>query len=181
LARHGAYLIDADVVAREVVEPESPGLRAIVDHFGPTILTAGGQLDRAALADVVFHNAGKLEVLNSIVHPLVRRQIDQRLDELRPTADFVLLSVPLMIESGHYRYDWLIAVDVPEEVAVARLVSQRGWTAEQAWSRVRSQTSRDERRRVANDVLDNSGSLEQLNDRVEQLWSMITARVRERR
>lgn len=175
---YGASLIDADLVAREVVAPKTPGLAAVIERFGAQYLTRSGELDRPALAKTVFSDKDALNDLNVIVHPLVREVIIGRLDQLRHEIPdgVVILMVPLLLESAAYPTDCVIVVDCDPEVAVARLVQTRGWTAVEAKARMSAQLSREQRLAAADYVIDNSGPKEAIDDEVARAWAWLTAR-----
>lgn len=171
LAELGALLVDADALAREVVAPGTPGLARVVDAFGADMLASDGSLDRARLGALVFGNAAQLAVLNGIVHPLVRETaagIIASADE----GSIVVQDIPLLVETGQASaFHLVLVVDAPDDVRIARMVEQRGMSAEEALSRMASQASREERLAAADVVLDNSGSLEDLEEQVDRLWT----------
>ena len=174
LAEHGAVLIDADLAAREVVVPGSPGLAQIAKVFGESVLRPDGSLNRERLGEIVFGDPGLRARLNAIVHPLVREWM-QEAERAAVQADaeaIVVHDVPLLAESrGKAGFDAVIVVDVPPEVQLERLVSQRGMPAEQARARMAAQASREQRLAVADIVIDNSGSLGDLDRRVAEVWA----------
>jgi dephospho-CoA kinase len=170
MAGRGAVIVDADQIAREVVEPGTPGLAAVVDAFGPRVLAADGSLDRPALAAVVFADPDARRRLDGIVHPLVRRRAGQ-LAAAAPAGAVVVHDVPLLVETGQgASYDLVLVVEADPETRVARLV-QRGMTEEDARARIAAQATDDERRAVADVVLDNSGTPEELAARVDRFWA----------
>jgi dephospho-CoA kinase len=169
LAAHGAVVVDADRIAREVVEPGTPGLATVVEAFGSEILTAEGALDRPALAAVVFADPEARRNLDSIVHPLVRAR-GRELESATPPGLVVVHDVPLLVETGQAAaYDLVLVVLADVETRVARLVG-RGLTAEDARARIAVQATDDQRRAVADVVLDNNGTPEHLAAQVERLW-----------
>ncbi len=174
LAEKGAIIVDADVLAREVVELGTPGLVAIVRRFGPGVLLPDGRLDRAALGEIVFSDAAARADLNAIVHPAVRA----RAAELTAAAsgDAVVVQViPLLVETGQQAsFDDVIVVDVDPAVQRARLMARNGLTRDQADARIAAQSSRAERLAAASVVIDNSGSLADLRPRVEEAWPRIS-------
>jgi dephospho-CoA kinase len=186
LAARGAVLIDADVAAREVVVPGSRGLRQIVAAFGDDVLSPDGSLDRARLGEIVFGDPGLRAKLNAIVHPLVRewmgaaeRTAAQAADRsaARTRGPIVVHDVPLLAEGrGKGGFDLVIVVDVPPELQVERLVSQRGMTPDQARARMNAQASREQRLEVADIVIGNSGSLDDLDHRVAEVWAELERR-----
>ena len=180
LAEHGAVLIDADVAAREVVVPGSPGLARIAEAFGQGVLRPDGSLNRERLGEIVFADPGLRTKLNEIVHPLVREWMaEAEQAAVRAAAGapelagpVVVHDVPLLAESrGRAGFDLVIVVDVPPEVQAERLVRLRGMPAEQARARMAAQASREQRLTVADIVIDNSGSLDDLDRRVAAVWA----------
>jgi dephospho-CoA kinase len=169
LAELGAVLIDSDLLAREVVEPGTPGLAAIEAAFGSGVIGPDGALDRPALAARVFADADLRAVLNGIVHPLVRARAAS-LSRAAPPDAVVVQEVPLLVEVGlAAAFDLVVVVDAPDDDRVSRLVD-RGLSAEDARARMATQASREERLEAADYVLDNSGSVQHLLDQVDQLW-----------
>lgn len=162
LEKRGAVVIDADRITRELQSPGGQVLRAMIAHFGSEILTPDGHLDRAAVAARVFSDADELAALNSIVHPAVGTEIAARLSSLAETDQLVVLDVPLLVESGRDDMAATIVVDVSPDVAVSRLVDQRGMTEDDARARMRHQVSRDDRLARADFVIDNHGSVDDL-------------------
>jgi dephospho-CoA kinase len=178
LRARGATVIDADLLAREVVAPGTPGFRAVVARFGPGVVDPDGGLDRRALAGIVFADPGALADLNAIVHPAVRARIDDRLRELRTTAEagVVVLEIPLLVESGRsYGAAAVIVVDCPEDVALRRLVVERGMDEGDARRRMAAQLSRADRLAAADIVIDNSGSPAELSAEVDRMWTALTS------
>lgn len=168
LAEHGAHVLDADRIAREVVAPGSPGLQAVRQRFGEDVVVDGA-LDRAALGRVVFADPVARADLEAITHPLVRERTAAELARL-PQDAWAVHDVPLLVELGYApRYHLVVVVDAPERVRVDRLARARGMPAEDAWSRVRAQASQEQRRAVADAWLDNSGTTEQLAAQVARL------------
>lgn len=177
LAERGAVVVDADRLAREAVAPGTPALRAVVDRFGPAVVAGDGSLDRQALAGVVFDDAGALADLNAIVHPPVRAAIAERLAELAATDAVVVLEIPLLVESGRsYGESAIIVVDCPEEVAVRRLVEDRGMDEADARRRMAAQVPRRQRLAAADVVIDNAGALDDLRRQVEAVWAGLVDR-----
>ena len=169
LGERGAVVVDADVIAREVVAPGTPGLAAIVEAFGPTVLAADGSLDRPGLAAVVFADPEARRRLDAIVHPLVRARAGE-LEAAAPPDAVVVHDVPLLAETGQgASYDLVVVVEADPGVRVARLV-QRGLRADDARARIAVQATDEQRRAIADVVLDNSGTPEQLTEQVERLW-----------
>ncbi|MEU5085780.1 dephospho-CoA kinase [Streptomyces sp. NPDC021356] len=176
LVECGAVLIDADRIAREVVAPGTPGLAAVVEAFGPEILTADGSLDRPRLGAVVFADPERLAVLNSIVHPLVGAR-SRRLEEAAAEDAVVVHDVPLLTENGLAPlYDLVIVVDASPGTQLDRLVRLRGMTEDDARARMAAQATRDERLAIADLVIDNDVPLERLRERVREVWSELVRR-----
>ena len=171
----GAFVIDADAVAREVVEPGSDGLRALVEEFGPHILSSDGALDRAALADLVFSDPGARERLNAITHPRIAARTAELMAEL-PEDAVMIHDVPLLAELGlQSAYDLVVVVDAPDDVRIQRLVA-RGLSEADARARIAAQASRAQRLAIADVVIDNSGDLTSLRAQVLKAWLMIAGR-----
>lgn len=170
LAELGAVVIDADALAREVVARGTPGLDAVAAEFGPSLLTPEGDLDRPAMGRLVFGDEAARRRLEAIVHPLVIK----RMAELEAAAgedDVVVHDIPLLAEGGRAdTFDAVVVVDAPRDLQVQRMLSERGWTREDAESRIAAQATREERRAVATHVIDNNGSLEDLRARVEAVF-----------
>jgi dephospho-CoA kinase len=170
LAGHGAVIVDADVIAREVVEPGTPGLAAVVEAFGSGVLGPDGALDRPALAAVVFADPEARRRLDAIVHPLVRARAAEVAAAAAPDA-VVVNDVPLLVETGQAgAYDLVLVVQADPDARVARLV-QRGLTAEDARARMAAQATDEQRRAVADVVLDNSGTEAELGAQVDRFWA----------
>ncbi|MDQ0796960.1 dephospho-CoA kinase [Streptomyces sp. B1I3] len=176
LASYGAVLIDADRIAREVVEPGTPGLASVVETFGPGVLTPDGTLDRPALGAIVFADPGRLAALNAIVHPLVGARSAERERAAGPDA-VVVHDVPLLTENGLAPlYDLVVVVDAAPGTQLDRLVRLRGMTDADARARMAAQATREERLAVADLVVDNDGPLEDLEPQVRRVWSELTER-----
>ncbi|MFC7842156.1 dephospho-CoA kinase [Streptomyces sp. NPDC057382] len=176
LVECGAVLIDADRIAREVVAPGTPGLAAVVDAFGEEILTEDGGLDRPKLGSIVFADAAELATLNAIVHPLVGER-SRELEEAAAEDAVVLHDVPLLTENGLATlYDLVIVVDASADTQLDRLVRLRGMTEEDARARMAAQATREERRAIADIVIDNDVPLAQLEQRVREVWSELVRR-----
>ena len=178
LAGYGALVIDADQVAREVVAPGTPGLDEVVAAFGTRVLRPDGSLDRALLGEIVFSDAALRDKLNAIVHPLVGVRM-REIEETAGAQDVVVHEIPLLAENGlASAFDVVVVVDAPPEVQVERVVSSRGMTRSHALARMSAQATRDERLAVATTVVDNSGSLDDLDDRVAALWAELSRRAK---
>ncbi len=171
LADRGAVIVDSDALAREVVEPGSPGLAAVVAAFGTELLKPDGSLDRTALGSRVFTDSGARQRLNEIVHPLVGERVDELMTAAEPAA-IVVNDVPLLAENGLApAYHLVVVVEAPERLRIARLVRDRGLSESDAWSRLSSQAGDAERRAVADVVLANGGSVADLVALVDRLWA----------
>ena len=172
LTERGAVIVDADLLAREVVEPGTPGLAAIVARFGEDILGPGGALDRPKLAEVIFADAAARADLNAIVHPLVRARAEE-IEE--GVADGVVVHViPLLVEAGLVDgFDRVIVVDLPVEDQIRRLMARNGVTREQAEARVRAQATREERLAVADRIVDNAGDPAATVAQVDEIWTWL--------
>lgn len=176
LVTYGAVLIDSDRIAREVVEPGTPGLAAVVEEFGPDVLTAEGALDRPALGALVFADAGRLATLNAIVHPLVGARAAER-ERAAPEDAVVVHDVPLLVENGLAPlYDLVVVVDASAETQLHRLVTLRGMTESDARARMAAQATREQRRAVADRIVDNDGPLEALEPQVRAVWEELVRR-----
>lgn len=170
LAQRGAVVVDADRIAREVVEPGTPGLAQVVEAFGEGVLGADGSLDRPALAAVVFTDPEARARLDGIVHPLVRARTAE-LVAAAPDDAVLVNDVPLLVETGQAgSYDLVLVVEADPELRVTRLVG-RGLSEEDARARIAAQATDEQRRAVADVVLDNSGTPEQLAEQVERFWA----------
>jgi dephospho-CoA kinase len=181
LAAHGAVVIDADVAARAVVAPGTPGLARVADAFGAGVLGPDGALDRDRLGAIVFADPASRTTLNAIVHPLVgewMRTAEQAAVVAARDGLIVVHDVPLLAENPRAGdFDLVIVVDVPPELQLERLVSQRGMTPEQARARMAAQASREQRLAIADLVIDNSGSLADLDRRVADVWADLQRRI----
>ncbi|MGT2426989.1 dephospho-CoA kinase [Amnibacterium kyonggiense] len=171
----GAVVVDADALAREVVEPGEPAFRAVRDAFGDGVLREDGSLDRAALGRIVFSDPGRRHVLNGIVHPAVlhRSQAAFAAAFARDRGAVVVYDVPLIDARGIGEFDRIVVADAPAEVRIERLVRLRGMTGEDARARIAAQLSDEERRALATDLIDTSGSLEQTLERTDALWTRL--------
>ena len=172
----GALVIDADQLAREVVAPGTPGLAALVEEFGPGVLTEAGELDRPAMATRVFGDEPARRRLEAVVHPRVFEEI-QRLEAEAPPGAVVVHDIPLLAESGRAdTFDAVVVVDAPLETQVERMVRDRGWSEDDARSRVAAQASREDRLAVATYVVENTGTRDALRERVHEVWNDLHAR-----
>jgi dephospho-CoA kinase len=178
LEAQGAILIDADAIAREVVAPGTTGLAAVTEAFGAGVLRPDGSLDREGLGEIVFADPARLATLNGIVHPLVGQRMAELERGTGPEA-IVVHDVPLLAENNLAAgYDLVVVVDVPEHVQLDRLTRHRGMSSEQAQARMSAQASRDNRLAIADLVVDNSGSLAELDRQVGDLWAELRRRAR---
>jgi dephospho-CoA kinase len=174
LAEHGAVVIDSDALAREVVAAGSPGLAAVVDVFGPEVLTAAGELDRAAMGRRVFADPAARVRLEAVIHPLVRRRAAE-IEAAAPTDAVVVHDIPLLVETGQAgSFDVVVVVDTPVELQIDRLTRERGMTAEEARSRIDAQASRGERLAVADHVVANDSTPAALREAVDRLWKQLS-------
>jgi dephospho-CoA kinase len=175
LEAHGAVVVDADRIAREVVEPGTPGLAAVAAEFGPGVLRSDGALDRERLGAVVFADENARRRLNAIVHPLVRQRSAQIVAGL-PADAVVVHDIPLLAENRLAAgFDLVVVIDAPEDAQVERLRRDRGMAEADAKARIAAQATREQRRAIADVVIDNGGDLGQLDRQVEALWDRIAA------
>ncbi len=173
LVKRGAVLVDADAIVRDLQKPGKPVFKKMVERWGEKIITNEGELDRQAVADIVFKDAEELAALNEIVHPLVREEIaNQREKYIKGNAP-IILDIPLLIESGYENLRGIIVVDLHTEEAVERLVKYRGFSREDALNRISSQVDREERLSKADFVIDNNGDLDSLEKEIDKAWSWI--------
>jgi dephospho-CoA kinase len=175
LVGRGAKLIDADLLAREVVEPGRPAYAKVVERFGAGVVLPEGGLDRPAIASIVFSDPQALADLNAIVHPEVEAEIVARLASESAGDNVVVLDIPLLVEGGSRRYGFagVLVVDAPIDIALERLVTERGMDRTDAEARIASQVSRTERIRAADFVIMNMGTLEELDGMVARAWAWI--------
>lgn len=173
LAAKGAAVVDADAIVRDLQQPGTVVFAEMVERFGPGIVGPDGELDRAAIAELVFTDETALADLGAIVHPRVHEEIQRRLDELEATDRVVILDVPLLVESGWQDMRGTIVVDLHPDVAVERLVRHRGFDEEDARNRIARQASREERLAAADLVIDNHGQPHELDAEVERAWQWI--------
>ncbi len=177
LARLGAVVIDSDILAREVVAAGTAGLAEIVQAFGPGVLTDDGELDRPAMASRVFDDAAARRQLESIIHPRVQARAAE-IERAAPPDSVVVHDMPLLVETGQvHHFDVVVVVDTPTDVQRERLCHERGLTPGEADARINAQATRDQRLEVADRVVVNAGSFDELQDAVEDLWAKLTARV----
>ena len=175
LAELGAVIIDGDKLAREVVEKGEPGLAQVVEAFGPEILTAEGDMDRAKVGQLVFNDEAKRKVLEGIVHPLVFERY-AALEASAPQDGLVIHDIPLLAESGRAdTFDAVIVVETPAETQVERMLRDRGWTRADAESRIAAQATPEQRRAIATYLIVNDGTREALRARVEEVYAELVA------
>lgn len=173
----GAVVFDADVLAREAVAPGTEGHRAVVERFGADVLAPGGELDREALAAVVFADPAARRDLEAIVHPEVRRLFAEGSEAYRDSDRVVVLSAPLLVETGmHSAFEVLVVMAVPEPVQVERLMRDRGMSEEEIRARMEAQAPLEDKAAVAHILLDNEGSPEDLERQVDRIWGDLVAR-----
>lgn len=179
LAEHGAVVVDADRIAREVVEPGTPALERIRQEFGDSVIAADGSLDRAALGAIVFANEGKRSILNSITHPAILELSQRRFAEAAaadPDA-IVVYDVPLLTEArGRAEFDLVIVVSAPEDVRIERMISLRGMSRTEAENRIRSQAPESERRALADILIESGGTLDETLAQADEVWQQLRQR-----
>ncbi len=183
LVERGAVLVDADQVARDVVAPGGPAYQPLIDRFGPGIVAPDGTIDRPALAAVAFADETARLELNAITHPAIGVAMIEARDALEGTDDIVVLAIPLLTAAHRdtVKLHAVVVVDCPTDVALERLLTQRGFDRADAEARMRSQVSREERLKEADFVVDNSGDRVQLDREVARLWDWLVAARDERR
>ena len=179
LAARGAVVIDADQIARDLAAPGGACYQPMVDRFGLDVVLPDGTIDRAKVAAVVFKDPQALADLNAITHPRIREELGRRVLEQATTDRIVIMDVPLLAETT--RKDWglaaVVVVDAPIEVAVERLVAQRGMTEDDGRARVASQASREERLALADFVVNNGGTRDELEAEVDRAWVWLTGKL----
>ena len=174
LERRGAVVVDADRIVKELQQPGTEVFAEMVERFGDGIVGPDGQLDRPAVAAIVFSDAEALADLGAIVHPRVRDEMTRRLEELAATDQVVVLDVPLLVESGWEGMSGVVVVDLDPDVAVSRLVEFRGFGESDARNRIANQASREDRLAKADVVVDNGGDLASLEAQVDRVWEWIS-------
>ncbi|TLP98829.1 dephospho-CoA kinase [Nesterenkonia salmonea] len=178
LAEHGAIIIDADQLAREVVEVGTEGLAEVIAEFGQDVVGEDSSLDRTALGNVIFDDDDARGRLNAIIHPRVR-EAAARLRDAAPEGSVVVEDIPLLVETGQQdRFDVLVVVEAPEEERLRRMGEERGMDRSEAESRMSAQTTDRERAAAADVVLDNSGTLEELHAQTDRLWTELRTQIR---
>ena len=173
LVDRGAVLIDADAIVRELQQPGKPVFEKMVERWGEKILSDEGELNRQAVADIVFKDSEELLALNEIVHPLVREEIARLRDTYAGGGAPIILDIPLLIESGYEDLNGIIVVDLIPEEAVRRLVAYRGFSEDDAKNRISNQVKREDRIEKADFVVDNNGDLNSLNEEIDRAWNWI--------
>ncbi|MFM7821135.1 MAG: dephospho-CoA kinase [Actinomycetota bacterium] len=173
LAARGAEIVDADVVVRDLQRPGGEVFAKMVELLGPEIVGADGTLDRAVVAKKVFSDSDLLTKLNALIHPIVRRVMNDRVEILRATDKVVVLDIPLLVENPREGLDGVLVVDLDTETAIRRLTEQRNMSADDARARIEKQASRESRLKIADHVVDNSGDRAKLAEQVEKAWVWI--------
>ena len=173
LVDRGAVLIDADAIVRELQQPGKPVFEKMIERWGEKILSDEGELNRQAVADIVFKDSEELLALNEIVHPLVREEIARLRDTYVGGGAPIILDIPLLIESGYEDLNGIIVVDLIPEEAVRRLVAYRGFSEDDAKNRISNQVKREDRIEKADFVVDNNGDLNSLNEEIDRAWNWI--------
>jgi dephospho-CoA kinase len=182
LAEHGAVHIDADQLAREIVEPGTPALAAIAERFGDSVISPDGRLDRAALGAIIFADAQARLALNAITHPAILTLASERMDAAAAADEHavVVYDVPLLVErsaeDGYHRFDLIVVVEASADTRVGRLVELRGLTEAEAIGRLNSQATDAERRAIADVIIDSNGTLEHTLQQADELWKTVSAR-----
>ena len=173
LVDRGAVLIDADAIVRELQQPGKPVFEKMIERWGEKILSDEGELNRQAVADIVFKDSEELLALNEIVHPLVREEIARLRDTYIGGGAPIILDIPLLIESGYEDLNGIIVVDLIPEEAIRRLVAYRGFSEDDAKNRISNQVKREDRIEKADFVVDNNGDLNSLNEEIDRAWNWI--------
>lgn len=175
LADRGAIIVDADLIVRELQQPGGEIFNKIIEMFGPSVVAEDGSLNRGAVANEVFKDKEVLKKLNELIHPVVRRVMNERVKSYSDTSKIVVLDIPLLVENPREGLDGVVVVDLDPEIAVARIVDQRKMNIDDARARVANQSSREQRKAIANFLIDNSGDRKALDLQVDAAWSWITA------
>jgi dephospho-CoA kinase len=179
LEKRGAVVFDADVLARQAVAPGTPGFDEVVERFGPNVLAPGGGLDREALASIVFAEPAARRDLEGIVHPEVRRMFAEGCEEYRDSDRVVVFSAPLLVETGmHTAFDLLIVVSAPVATQIERLMRDRGMPERDVQARIAAQLPLEAKAEVADVLVDNEGTLEDLEGQVDRVWRDLDAKAR---
>ncbi len=173
LTERGAEIIDADLIVRELQQPGAEIYEKMIELFGSEVVAADKSLDRTAIAKKVFTDESLLKTLNQLVHPVVKRVMNERVESFRDTEKVVILDIPLLVENPREGLDGVLVVDLDAEIAVKRLVEQRNMSADDARARIAKQATREQRLAIANHVIDNSGDRNALSQKIEIAWSWI--------
>ena len=173
LTERGAEIIDADLIVRELQQPGAEIYEKMIELFGSEVVAADQSLDRTAIAKKVFSDESLLKTLNQLVHPVVKRVMNERVESFRDTEKVVILDIPLLVENPREGLDGVLVVDLDAEIAVKRLVEQRNMSADDARARIAKQATREQRLAIANHVIDNSGDRNALSQKIEIAWSWI--------
>jgi dephospho-CoA kinase len=177
LEERGAVVFDADVLARAVVEPGTPGHAEVIERFGANVLAPGGELDREALASIVFADPAARRDLEAIVHPEVRRLFAEGSEAYHETDRVVVFSAPLLVETGmHTAFDVLVVVSATIATQVERLMRERGMSEASIRARIDAQAPLEDKAEVADFLVDNEGTLDELDRQIARLWSDLSAR-----
>ena len=177
LEKRGAVVFDADLLAREAVEPGTPGHAAVIERFGADVLAPGGELDREALASIVFADPAARRDLEQIVHPEVRRLFAEGSEAYRDTDRVVVFSAPLLVETGmHTAFEVLVVVSATVATQIERLMHQRGMSEPSIRARIDAQAPLEDKAAAADFLVDNEGSLDELESQVDRLWNDLSAR-----
>jgi dephospho-CoA kinase len=177
LEKRGAVVFDADLLAREAVEPGTPGHAAVIERFGADVLAPGGELDREALASIVFADPSARRDLEQIVHPEVRRLFAEGSEAYRDTDRVVVFSAPLLVETGmHTAFEILVVVSATVATQIERLMRQRGMSESSIRARIEAQAPLEDKAAVADFLVDNEGTLDELESQVDRLWNDLSAR-----
>jgi dephospho-CoA kinase len=177
LEKRGAVVFDADLLAREAVEPGTPGHAAVIERFGADVLAPGGELDREALASIVFADPSARRDLEEIVHPEVRRLFAEGSEAYRDSDRVVVFSAPLLVETGmHTAFEILVVVSATVATQIERLMRQRGMSESSIRARIEAQAPLEDKAAVADFLVDNEGTLDELESQVDRLWNDLSAR-----
>ena len=175
LENRGAVIVDADLIVRELQQPGAEIFLRMVEMFGDKVVAPDGSLDRAAVANEVFKDAESLKRLNLLIHPVVYRVMNERVESYRNTDEVVVLDIPLLVENPREGLDGVLVVDLDPQIAIERIVDQRKMTIDDARARVSAQSTRVQRLAIADHVVDNSGDRDALAKQVDVAWSWITS------
>ena len=180
LTARGAGVVDADAISREIMEPGGAAFDPVVERFGSSVVGADGRIDRPAVAALVFSDPDALKDLNGITHPIIGQVMAERMVAAAAESEIVVLDIPLLsiATTDRFTFAAIVVVDTPEDIAVHRLVTHRGFREEDARARMAAQISREERRALADVVLDNSGTRENLETEIDRAWAWLTDHAR---